>query len=51
MEHGNAKQDSYYLPEGVWRKARNFILIVGAIAWLLSAIGAFTDPKQFFSRT
>src|SRR5689334_19314418 len=48
MEHGNAKQDNYYIPEGVWTKARNLILIVGAIAWLLTAVGAFTNPKQFF---
>jgi hypothetical protein len=48
MEHGNVKPDTYYLPEGVWAKARNLIVIIGAIAWLLTAVGAFTNPKQFF---
>ncbi len=48
MEHGIAKRDNYYLPEGLWKKTRNYILIIGVIAWLLTIIGAFTDPRQFY---
>ena len=48
MEHGIAKRDNYYLPEGLWKKTRNFILIIGVIAWLLTIIGAFVDPRQFY---
>ena len=48
MEHGNAKRDNYYLPEGLWKKTRNLIAIIGVIAWLLTIVGAFADSRQFF---
>jgi hypothetical protein len=48
MEHGIEKRDNYQMPEGLWTRARNLIVIVGAIAWILTLIGAFTSPKQFY---
>ncbi len=48
MEHGIAKQDSYELPSELWSRARNLIVIIGAVAWLLTLIGAFSNPKQFY---
>lgn len=48
MEHGIQKRDSYQLPASLWARIRNLILIVGVVAWVLTLIGAFTDPKQFY---
>lgn len=48
MEHEIAKQDSYRMPEGLWSKTRNLIVIVGLVAWILTLIGAFAAPKQFY---
>jgi hypothetical protein len=48
MEHGIEKRDNYQMPEGLWSKTRNLIVVVGAIAWILTLIGAFTSPKQFY---
>jgi hypothetical protein len=48
MDHGSVKRDNYQIPEGLWTKTRNLILVVGALAWILTLIGAFTDPKQFY---
>jgi hypothetical protein len=48
MEHGIAKRDNYQLPDSLWARVRNLILIIGALAWILTLIGAFTNPKQFY---
>lgn len=48
MEHGIEKQDSYQIPGDLWSRVRNWILIAGVVAWVLTLIGAFTDPKQFY---
>lgn len=48
MEHEIAKRDSYQIPEGLWSKTRNLIVIIGVIAWVLTLIGAFVSPKQFY---
>jgi hypothetical protein len=47
MEHEIAKRDSYQIPEGLWSKTRNLIVIIGLVAWVLTLIGAFASPKQF----
>jgi hypothetical protein len=48
MEHGTIKRDSYQIPEGLWSKVRNLLLIIGVLAWAATVIGAFADPKQFY---
>jgi hypothetical protein len=48
MEHEIAKRDSYQMPEGLWSKTRNLIVIIGIVAWALTLIGAFASPKQFY---